>query len=215
MAVSQEKIIQTDGVALKTNGPRRLPVYFVLDLSGSARGGLAANARRHTQDVITQLQSQAGQNRKEYDRAPVFYTIIVFRSAALQLQPLASLWTYPLDGLLLNEIATQGASAPGAALATLRKSMEHELKMPGTDHGDDTPLVFLFTDKVPNKEWACIVPGVKTFVCGIPPSTQTPAPSFISGFLPFDCQAEMLKKVEAARDKLKTRQQMIDYPTDY
>lgn len=213
--MSQERIIQTDGVVLKTNGPRRLPVYFILDFSGSARAGLAADAARHTREVVTQLQSQAGQNRKEYDRAPVFYTIIVFRSAALQLHPLASLWTYPLDGLLLNEIETQGASALGAALATLRESMEHELKMPGADHGDDTPLVFLFTDRFPDEEWACIVPSVRTFVCGIRPSTQTPSPLFISGLLPFDCQAEILKQVEAARDQLKTRQQMIDYPTDY
>ena len=222
--VSKVQTTQTGGVALENCGPRRLPLYFILDFSGSARAGLAAGAVRQVREVITQLRSLAEQNREEYNRAPVFYTVIVFRSTALQFQPLASLWAYSLDDLRLEEIETLGAPGLGTALTVLKKSIEHELKMPGADNGDCNPLVFLFTDGVPADEWEDhleVLSGIKLFVCGIePPPPSFAAPSqrrgqFISGFLPLNCHMLIREQIEKVRAQLRTWQQMIDYPTKY
>jgi uncharacterized protein YegL len=222
--MSSVEIGPSVGVALENCGPRRLPLYFVLDFSGSARAGLAAGAVRQVREVVARLRSLAEQNREEYNRAPVFYTVIVFRATALQLQPLASLWAYPLDDLRLEEIETQGTSGLGAALAALRRSIEHELKMPGADSGDCTPLVLLFTDGMPTDDWEAhleMLSSVKVFVCGIQPPAQS-AEEFsrrigqcISGFLPLDCHAFIWEQIEQVRAQLRTRQQMIDYPTSY
>lgn len=199
-------------------------MYFVLDFSGSARAGLAVGAVRQVREVITQLRSLAEQNREEYNRAPVFYTVIVFRSTALQLQPLASLWAYPLDDLRLEEIETQGATGLGTALTALKKSIEHELKMPGADNGDCTPLVFLFTDGMPADEWENhleVLSSIKLFVCGIEPPPPNSAVlsqrsgQFISGFLPLNCHILIGEQIGKVRAQLRTRQQMIDYPTKY
>ena len=196
----------------------------MLDFSGSARAGLAAGAVRQVREVITRLRSLAEQNREEYNRAPVFYTVIVFRSTALQLQPLASLWAYPLDDLRLEEIGQQGAYGIRSALAALESSIDEELKMPGADSGDSTPLVFLFTDKMPPDDWTTHLgklSSVKMFVCGVQPPAQSaeeysqPSGQFISGFLPLDCHALIWERIKEVRAQLRTRQQMIDYPTNY
>jgi hypothetical protein len=221
--VSKVQTPQTGGVVVENCGPRRLPLYFMLDFSGSASAGLAAGAVRQVREVITRLRALAEQNREEYNRAPVFYTVIVFRSTALQFQPLASLWAYSLDDLRLEEIKTQGTSGLGTALAALKKSIEHELKMPGADNGDCTPLVFLFSDGLPAGEWEDhleILSGIKLFVCGTEPPPPSSAPSqrggqFISGFLPLNCHMLIGEQIEKVRAQLRTWQQMIDYSTKY
>jgi hypothetical protein len=196
----------------------------MLDFSDSASAGLAVGAVRQVKEVIAQLRSLAEQNREEYNRAPVFYTVIVFRSTALQFQPLASLWAYPLDDLRLEEIETRGAPGFGTALTALKNSIEHELKMPGSDNGDCTPLVFLFTDGMPADEWEDhleVLSGIKLFVCGIEPSPPDSTArsqqrgQFISGFLPLNCHILIGEQIEKVRAQLRTRQQMIDYPTKY
>lgn len=214
--MNQASATPVDRVGLENCGPRRLPVYFLLDFSASAQPGFAAAAALQVQAVINQIRVLADQSREDYNRAPVFYTIIVFRNTALQLQPLAPLWTYPLEDLRLGEIETQGEPGFAAALAALQKSIKHELKMPGADNGDYYPQVFLFTDEMPVEKWK-IPFSVKMCVCGIQPAPQNfqvdagPVPDF----LPLDCQKQILEKIKVSRNQLQLRQHMIDYPTNY
>jgi uncharacterized protein YegL len=221
--MSNTQTSQSSGVALENCGPRRLPVYFVVDFSVSAPTGFAADALRQVQTVLTKLRTQAEQDREEYDRAPIFYTVIVFRNTALQVQPLASLWAYSFGDLRLEEIQPDGSSGLGPALAALGQSFDLELKMPGADNGDFTPLVFLFTDSLLT-DWKAhrqVLSNARTFICG----AQAPAPGnsefslqarpFISDFLPLDCHARIHGQIEQARTQLRSRQQMIDYPTSY
>lgn len=214
--MSQTHTTQSGRVGLANCGPRRLPVYFLLDFSSSPAPGFAAEAVRQVRNVASKLELWVAQNPEGFNRAPVFYSILVFRGAALQLQPLAPPGRYLLDDLRLDEIEPQGEPGFGAALDALQNSSEHELKMPGADNGDHHPLVFLFTDGLPVEKWQA-PPVAKLFVCGIQPAPKTiptcagPVPDF----LPLDCQAEILEQIELARRQLKLRQQMIDYPTSY
>ena len=95
-------------------------MYFLLNFSASAQPGFAVEAARQVQAILNQIRSLADQSREDYNRAPVFYTIIVFRKTALQLQPLAPLWTYPLGDLRLEEIETQDEPGFAATLSALQ-----------------------------------------------------------------------------------------------
>jgi hypothetical protein len=214
--MSQTHTTPSGRAGLANCGPRRLPVYFLLDFSSSPAPGFAAEAVRQVRNVTSKLELWAAQTPEDFSRAPVFYAVLVFRGAALQLQPLAPPGSYLLDDLRLDEIEPQGEPGFGAALAALQNSTEHELKMPGADNGDYQPLVFLFTDGLPVEKWQ-IPPVAKLFLCGIQPAPiiiptrAGPAPDF----LPLHCQAQILEQIELARRQLKLRQQMIDYPTSY
>ena len=212
--MNQIKPVQIEHNFVPTNGPRRLPIYFVIDFSRAAASEVADTAVQQVEQTLNQLRSLAAQNPKEYERAPVFYTVIVFRQAALQLHPLASLWNYPFMDLRLGEIEREGDSELRSALATVNKSIEHELTTPGADNGDGVPLVLLFTEKIPTERTGQILPTMKVFVCGAQ-SRQAPPPLYISPYLPLDGQT-LLEKIQAERGQLlKNRQQMIDYPTTY
>jgi uncharacterized protein YegL len=203
-------------IGIEDCGPRRLPVYFILDCSSVPHNGFAVAAAQQVLAVVSRLNAWAIQSREEYQSAPVFYTVIVFRRQALQLQPLASPQTYRFDDLRLGDIEPYGERGFAAALAALQGSIEYELKMPGADNGDEWPLVFLFTDELPTLKLKA--PTAKLFVCGIESPPKTP-PSFaglVPEFLPLESQAQIFDKIEAARVELKKgRQQMIDYPTVY
>jgi hypothetical protein len=209
---------QTELIVLPNSGARRLPLYFLLDFSSGVRPGFASETVRQVGAVISQLGAEARLKQSEYNQAPVFYTIIVFRSGALQLQPLAPAGFYPFAELHLEQIERQGERALGAAWMRLKESVEQELNMPGADNGDHTPLVFLFTDTMPAAEWlACqAVPG-ELFTCGSEPPAgmagDVPGP--IRECLPLVCQWQILARLEVARQQLKCRPHMIDYPLNY
>jgi hypothetical protein len=211
---------QTDSVHFHCvsliSGPRRLPVYFILDFSGGPQSGFAGVAARQIQGVIGQLESFAIDKRDDFQSAPAFYTVIVFRQNALQFHPLAPPGVYRFEDLRLDEIEPQGNPGFAAAVAALEESVEHELKMPGMDNGDNAPLIFLFTEKSPGEKWT-MTADRRLFVCGsgaIPKNTPSP-PADQLEFLPLECQAQIFHQIETARDKLKKDQQMMDYPTEY
>ena len=143
--VSRDNPPQTSGAGLEQCGPRRLPLYFLLDFSAAPAPGVAAAAEEHARQIIAQLQLLAA-NREDYQGAPVYYTIIVFLTSALQLHPMAPPWAYPFAELRLEAIEPQGEPGFAAAFDAVGRSCEHELKMPGRDNGDSQPLAFLFTD---------------------------------------------------------------------
>lgn len=224
--VSKPDTGQVPSCILATSGVRRLPLYFMLDFSCSAGRGFAESAAGQVRNILDTLRTRAQENGKAYKEAPVFYTVIAFRSTSLQLQPLAALWDYPFESLQLEKITPQGTCALGEALAALGRSIEYELKSPGADNGDGAPLVFLFIDATPSDDWihqweSVAALRVKVFVCAnrlAAPGSQMireNARGIIPDFLPWGDQNQILEKIEEGRKNLKKWQQTIDYPTSY
>jgi hypothetical protein len=213
--VSQANPYETTASGLNNCGPRRLPLFFLLDFSAAPRMGFAAAATEQVRRITDQLQVLAQGNRDAYLEAPVCYTVMVFRTSALQFHPMAPPGVYPFSDLRLDEIAPQGEPGFAAAFETVCGSLERELKMPGAANGDSQPLVFLFTDGIPAERWVR-PPFPKLFVCGIESLPALPAAAGpIPAFIPIQSWADIPSLIEAERELLKPQQQMIDYPLDY
>jgi hypothetical protein len=196
-------------------GLRRLPVYFVVDFSAAAQPGFATAAAQQVREIIARLETLAATDARDFQSAPVFYTVLVFRRTALQFHPLAPPGRYPFGDLRLAEIEPCGEPGLAAAIAAVEDSIENELKMPGADNGDDLPMIFLFTDRPLSDKLKRPV-GAKIIVCGVEPPPKISPAKLALEFSPLACQSHVFGKIEAAHSELKKgRQQMIDYPTVY
>lgn len=121
---------------------RRLPVYLLLDTSGSMRG-------EPIQAVNNGLQVLVGALRQDpYALESVHIGIITFDIEARELFPLT-----PLDQVQVPEIQVPqaGATFLGAALELLISHVDRDVKRSTTDQkGDWRPLVFIMTDGSPS-----------------------------------------------------------------
>lgn len=122
---------------------RRLPIYFLLDISDSMVG-----------EPIRQLEDGMGTIIRELKRDPyaletVYVSIHCFAGRAKALQPLTDLITfYP------PRIPVGSGTALGAALDHLRLTMRAEVRRTTPEQkGDWKPIVFLFTDGVPTDKF--------------------------------------------------------------
>lgn len=117
---------------------RRLPVYLLLDCSGSMAGNpiIAVNEGLGMIYRLLMADPQALET--------VHISIIRFASHADQ-YPLT-----PLDQFQPPQLSASGSTAMGAALDLLAQSIEQDLILnTSTQHGDYRPLVFLLTDGEP------------------------------------------------------------------
>ncbi len=125
---------------------RRLPVYILLDTSGSMRG-------EPIHSVNVGLQAMLGALRQDpYALETVHLSIITFDIEAREYLPLT-----PLDEVRLGEIEVpqSGATFLGAALELLITLVDHDLRK-STDEtkGDWRPLLFVMTDGSPSDSLA-------------------------------------------------------------
>lgn len=122
---------------------RRLPVYLLLDCSGSMAGEPIVAVRQGIRALLTDLKSDP----QALETA--WLSVILFGSTARQIIPLTQLikWKEPV-------IEAGGVSGLGAALKLLECCIEREVKKT-TQHqkGDWEPLVFILTDGTPTDEW--------------------------------------------------------------
>lgn len=122
---------------------RKLPVYLLLDTSGSMSGEPIEAVKNGVQIMISSLR----QNPQAIETA--FLSVITFDSIAQQIIPLTDLASFQMV-----DIKATGVTALGEALKLVAHKIETEVQKTTTEQkGDWKPLVFIMTDGIPTDDW--------------------------------------------------------------
>ena len=123
--------------------PRRLPVYLLLDVSGSMAGDPIEAVRNGMQMMVSALRGEPQALETAY------LSVITFESSAKQVVPLTDLASFQEPAL-----SASGTTALGEALTLLCNKVDTEVnKTTKEAKGDWKPLVFIMTDGAPNDDW--------------------------------------------------------------
>lgn len=123
---------------------RRLPVYLLIDTSGSMSGEPIEAVKNGVQVMISTLR----QNPQAIET--VCISVIKFDSTAEQIVPLTDLAYFQMV-----DIRASGTTALGEALKLTAHKIDTEVsKTTPEKKGDWKPLVFIMTDGIPTDDWA-------------------------------------------------------------
>lgn len=121
---------------------RRLPVYLLLDTSGSMYGEPIEAVKNGVQVLVSTLRSDP------YALETAYLSIITFNSSAQQVTPLTELSAFQQPS-----IDAGGCTALGEALVLLANKVDTEVVKTTTEvKGDWKPLVFIMTDGEPTDD---------------------------------------------------------------
>ncbi|BAP37156.1 vWA domain-containing protein [Acinetobacter guillouiae] len=134
---------------------RRLPVYILLDTSGSMRGEPIHSVNVGLQSMLSALRQDP------YALESVYLSVITFDIEAKVYLPLT-----PLDQVQIPDldVPNVGATFMGAALELLAQEVQQNVQKSSNEvKGDWRPLLFLMTDGSPSDVYAYqqIVPTIK------------------------------------------------------
>ncbi|MBQ3635673.1 MAG: VWA domain-containing protein [Bacteroidales bacterium] len=121
---------------------RRLPVYLLLDTSGSMFGEPIEAVKTGVQLLISTLRSDP------YALETAYISIITFDSSAQQVVPLTEISAFQQPN-----VNASGCTALGEALSLLAKRVDAEIVKTTADvKGDWKPIVFIMTDGEPTDD---------------------------------------------------------------
>jgi uncharacterized protein YegL len=130
---------------------RRLPVYLLLDTSGSMMGEPIEAVRQGLRALVADLRGDPQALETAY------LSVITFSSNAQQVCPLTELLAFQEP-----ELDAAGPTSLGEALMLLEDCLETEVrKASEIQKGDWRPLIFLMTDGQPTDEWETAAARVK------------------------------------------------------
>ena len=130
---------------------RRLPVYLLLDCSGSMAGEAIVAVNEGLGMIYRLLMSDP------QALETVHMSVIKFSDHADQYA------LVPIDQFQPPQLSASGTTAMGAALRLLAQSIEQDLILnTPTQHGDFRPLVFLLTDGAPTDNYRDAIQKLKS-----------------------------------------------------
>ncbi len=136
---------------------RKLPVYLVLDTSGSMHGEPIEAVKNGVQVLVSTLRQDP------YALETAFLSIITFDDRAQQITPLTELSMFQMPA-----IAANGTTCLGGALSLLSQRIDAEVhKSSAEKKGDWRPLVFIMTDGAPTDNWERGLEDFKNTKCAM------------------------------------------------
>jgi uncharacterized protein YegL len=122
---------------------RRLPVYLLLDTSGSMTGEPIEAVKNGVQMMLHSLRQMPQALETAY------ISIITFDTDAKQIIPLTDLASFQMV-----DIKASGVTSFGAALSLLADKVQTEVSKTTLEQkGDWKPMTFIMTDGVPTDDW--------------------------------------------------------------
>jgi uncharacterized protein YegL len=130
---------------------RRMPVYLLLDVSGSMAGARIAAVEQGVQMLHNELMGlpQAVEL--------VHLSVITFADSASQINLLT-----PITSFKPPTLSAAGSTSMGAAFHTLAQALDREIILNSAGKkGDFKPLIFLLTDGEPTDNWQAELNALK------------------------------------------------------